>query len=982
MPRISKKQPTARAVLAAGVSVAGLAAALVYAPAAWAQPSTGALAEVDEVVVTGTSIRGVAPIGSNLVSVGRDVVEKTAAINATELTNTIPAITTAGAAPLGENVFSYFAPSIHGIGGSASNSTLVIVDGLRMPGGGTQFGQTDPNIIPSSALQRVEVLADGASSIYGSDAVAGVINYITRRSFEGLEVSGRAGWGKDWNNQDFNAIWGQNWDEGGVYVAGQYSNQSPLHNRSRDFLSMGDFRPVGGRNTQTFACQPATIRTPASGNNVYLSPTATTPVPNVADNAPCNPARFGDVLQSNKRVNGLVRVFQKFGRLSLSGTANYNYLIGKRDLPPGQLNNATVFGPGSGRTGQINPFFRAPAGDPGATQETINWLALRADNNYGRQSASNDTLFLYGAAEYEFNDDWSIKLSNARGRSRSSLISRDIFCSSCALLALNGTGQATGSTTTTSVSGSNVIVLNTPLTTANALDVWQANNGATNANVLANLYKDNTTNTHWNSYNQTTLDAQGTLFHLPAGPLRVAGGVEYMWVTQDVHTIGTANIGTTLQGSTYLEFDLDRTVTSGYVETVIPLVSESMNVPMIQSLELNLSDRYDSYSDVGDTNNPKIAANWTVMDGLRFRGNYATAFVAPPLASIGIPELGFRRGGGGASTSGAINVPVALYPEVKQVPGCATATVTCQIGTGINQGISRSYGAGLSAEPQTGNSWSVGFDFNPPAVSGLRTSVTYWTNKFEGGMDRPEISQYLYSSALHDRLKICPTGCTQAEIDAFTNLASGGAFTGSQPAVTYFFANNDLGNVINLNVAGIDFNVNYRHQTDSAGTFVVGASGTYYSKFEQHFGDAPFSIAGTSGSNATFPAIRERFRFQLGYENGPFSADLFMNYTGSYLNWSNATVTPLVISADGFPVSGGDRVRANKIYDLHVAYDLGGVMSLSNASAFIDVKNLFDSDPPFYSGNTGGIGLGGQGYNGFVSNPIGRIVSVGFRAKL
>jgi len=94
---------------------------------------------------------------------------------------------------------------------------------MRMPGGGTQFGQTDPNIIPSSALQRVEVLADGASSIYGSDAVVGVVNYITRREFQGLELNGRVGVANAWNSGDLNGIWGQSWNSGSMYVAGQYS---------------------------------------------------------------------------------------------------------------------------------------------------------------------------------------------------------------------------------------------------------------------------------------------------------------------------------------------------------------------------------------------------------------------------------------------------------------------------------------------------------------------------------------------------------------------------------------------------------------------------------------------------------------------------------------------------------------------------------------------------------------------------------------
>src|SRR3546814_14863468 len=88
---------------------------------------------------------------------------------------------------------------------------------------------------------------------------------------------------------------------------------------------------------------------------------------------------------------------------------------------------------------------------------------------------------------------------------------------------------------------------------------------------------------------------------------------------------------------------LSRNVGSGYVEVAVPLVSEDMGVPLVRRFDLSLSGRYDHFDDVGGTTNPKIAANWDVIPGLRLRGNYATAFVAPPLASIGFPMLGGQR---------------------------------------------------------------------------------------------------------------------------------------------------------------------------------------------------------------------------------------------------------------------------------------------------------------------------------------------------
>jgi len=87
----------------------------------------------------------------------------------------------------------------------------------------------------------------------------------------------------------------------------------------------------------------------------------------------------------------------------------------------------------------------------------------------------------------------------------------------------------------------------------------------------------------------------------------------------------------------------------------------------------------------------------------------------------------------------------------------------------------------------------------------------------------------------------------------------------------------------------------------------------------------------------------------------------------------------VVSNAVGVPVGGGDHVDANTTLDLHSEYGFGQTGWFGDASVFVDVKNVFDTDPPFYSGNPAGIGLGGYGYNGFLSSPIGRIFSVGFR---
>src|SRR5690606_36928397 len=109
----------------------------------------------------------------------------------------------------------------------------------------------------------------------------------------------------------------------------------------------------------------------------------------------------------------------------------------------------------------------------------------------------------------------------------------------------------------------------------------------------------------------------------------------------------------------------------------------------------------------------------------------------------------------------------------------------------------------------------------------------------------------------------------------------------------------------------------------------------------------------------------------------------FANYTGSYYNWFNSSAVPITLDAKGNPTGGGDKVKSDLTFDLHASYtfgeDIAGLMS--GSQVYIDVNNIFDKDPPFFNGNTAGIGVGGWGYNGFTSNPIGRLISVGARAR-
>jgi iron complex outermembrane receptor protein len=963
-------------------------------PAPLAQGAGGAdSTALEEVVVTGTSIRGVAPIGSNVITVDQAAMQAVGATSVSQLVNTVPAITTANSAPQGENVFSYYSPQIHSLGGSASNSTLVIMDGLRMPGGGTQYSETDPNIIPALAIERIEVLADGASSVYGSDAVAGVVNFITRRNYEGLQLNVQGGKASDYHNYSADLLWGTHWSTGSAIIAASYSLQSRLDNISRDFLRMGDYRPVGGSNFNTYTCSPATIKAPAGSSPVYLSPSATTPVANTVDNSPCNVSLWGSALPKQTRANALMRITNDFSdRLTTTTTLIVNEQKTKKPAQPGLITNVTVYGPGSGKGGQINPFFVAPAGNPTATSEQVSWLDLLSPD-YGRNESQEDVVYGTFAADYKLFHEWTATFTDAIAWNQSSLTTSGGFCQPCAYLALNGTAQVTGDPTASDITNQNVIALNLPLTPANALDVWNPpGSNLTSPGVVKSLYSANTSNTNLNTFNQAKLALEGPLFALPAGEVRMAVGGEVMNAHLTQTIIGLNNTGPSISGSSERVYRYSRIVRSAYAELEVPVVSPSMNIPLVHALDVDVSGRYDDYNDVGSTRNPKYAFNWTVVKGFKLRANYATSFVAPPLAVIGDPTQGYLYASGSVGLQGQFNVPVANYPEVRGVPGCATATVTCALGLSSNPGLRRQLGGGFdNIQPETGRSWSVGADFAPEFMPGFAANVTLFNNVFSGGVTSPNPNSIVNSAGLHQRLTICPTGCTPAQIAAFANTANGVTLSSTIPATVYFLLDQNSGNVLNLDIQGIDLELSYVLRTQRLGTFRFGDALTEFLRFRQNFGGGEsFSILNTSGYNTTFPSVRTQDRLSLGWTGGPLTVDAFFNYTGAYRNWSNTAVNPVITSSSGTPIGGGDEVASNLTVDLHAAYNFqaGG---FRNLQVYLDGKNVFNRAPPFYNGTTGGILApggnpgnppGSYGFNGFVSNPIGRLISLGLRAEL
>jgi iron complex outermembrane recepter protein len=924
---------------------------------------------LEEVVVTGTNIRGVAPVGSNLMTLGRAEIEQTGAQTIQQILRSMPAITGIAATPQGGNPGnSFYAPTIHGIGSSSSNATLVLVDGHRISPGSQQQTLTDPNIVPPIMLERVEVLAEGASSTYGSDAVAGVVNFITRKNYEGFTVTGQAGFADGYNSHTAGLLWGTRAADTSIILGFNYSFRSDLAYADRDFLRR-NHTAQGGTNFDNFFCSPASVQ-PAGQATIFLTPTSTTPIVNNAANSVCQDVRSDSILPEEIRQNAMLKMRRSFGsNLDAGLDVVVSSVTNRTPTNRGTL-TATVFQTATTNNPYPNPFYVNP---PGVTANSQT-VRFDADSLLGVAGAEgfndNKDYYLSGNLEYRFGNDFRLTAMSLFGGERSYVGNTGQLCGSCANLALNGTTNGGGLKNTPAIPGTTTIVEQT-LTAANALDVWNVGSAnRTSAAVLKTL-TDNVTNSRWYySMAQTRVGVDGTLFNLPGGAVKGAAGIEYVHYGLGIDRTSPSNAGPSSTASQTFLLDLGRNVKSAYAELLVPLIGDDNAKPFLRKLNFSVSARHDDYVGLAKTNNPHFAFGWESFPGITLRGNYSTSFVAPQLTSVGDQTRGgLTTFSAYALSNQTLIVPRASFPLAASVPGASCNATTCTVGTGIN-GVSVN-GGPINPEPGTGQSWSVGFELTPTFVPGFSANIALFNTNLHNQISGSSASNAINSPALNSNLVFYPAGATPAELAAGT---FGFPQSTAIPATVYYIISTRQQNLLNLYTRGIDADLRYRLPTEGLGTFRLGASVTHFTKFDQSIKGSPrFSVLNTTGFNNTFPSIQTQGRLNLGWDFGPFSADAFLNIVGSYNNISSTTVTPVTRDANGNPAGGGDEVSGTQILDLHLAYNLNA-RRFSGSQVYVDASNVLDKDPAFYNI--------ANGYDNYAGNVLGRVVSVGFRLKM
>lgn len=855
--------------------------------------------ESSVIVVTGSLIRGTgASVGTQVTTVTRDDIEKGGFGTVQEAIQSLPSVFQGGVNEGGRspnnnnNLSGGTSINLRGLG---VGSTLTLINGRRLAAGGSRGGFVDISSIPATLIERIEVLADGASATYGSDAVGGVVNIILRDDFEGAETSLRVGSVTSGGSQEYRAsqTFGKSWNNGHALVSYEYYKREALGYSERSFTESSDLRPLGGDDFRRPFSVPGNILDPVTRQPVFAVPdgqdgTNLTPgdlIPGQVNLFNSN-AGFNSVFDQ-KRHSAFFTASQKIGdRLELLAEARYS---GRSFFRGSNLatNVLTLDVPSS------NPFFVDPFG--GSSSILINYQGLPdfGDAAPGRGAVRSLNGVL--GARLDLWGDWKLQAHVLYNHER--LIFRSASIDSTALsLALADPNPAT------------------------AFNPFGDGSFSQNPTTIQSVLSG-TRNKIDNSLYSGSIVADGSLFQLPAGDVRIAVGGSYD--ESFLHSI--AEIG----GVQLANRSFDRNVQSLFGEVYLPIFDQPNRIGGFERLIFTASVRRENYSDAGTTTNPKIGALWTPISGLDIRGTYGTSFRAPDLREFDI------------SGNSAFNFPLANAAS-------PTGSTTSLVLLGNNADLTN----------ETATTWTAGISYSPPILPGFNVDLTYYNVKYS---DRITSAENSFASIFAEQERFAPAitlNPNQGQIDAACAIAGStfiNFFGDCGPTPVGAIVDLRLINAAVTNTDGLDFDVNYKTEIEKLGQFNFNIGGTYILTFEEAFGPTSpvVNILNTAGN-----PIDLRIRSSATWSNKKgLSASAFLNYTGSYTD----------------NVSNPERkIDSWATIDLALSFESGdrlGKIGLDNTKFSFSVRNLFDTDPPFFNNSVG------IGYDPENATSLGRFVS-------
>lgn len=886
-----------------------LLASLVAGPVAAQQEAAKAPADaeqpaLEEIIVTGTLLRGLStPVGTELISMDAQQIQATGAMSTTQILQNIPqnnSFNSLQYSTAAANVITTNRPNLRDLPQTTgASSTLVLLNGHRVVGMGVTSTSPDVDIVPPSVLQRVEIVPDGGSAIYGSDAVAGVINFITRKDFEGVEIDANYGNGDHYNATDASITAGFNWDSGSAYVGYNYASRDALSGNNLDWLKMHpNFRqdiPALGQPVINLGCNPGNVR--VNGQSYALPYTTGNAVAGTVNQ--CDASDWVDLYPKEDRDSVMLGVSQELGdKVNLEARAFYM----SRDTKTEQNGfpaTVTISPGGSPYRDQ-----HLATGDPGEIQS----VDLMLGGTMG-QEINLDTYGIYPTLTVELPRGWQLR-------------------------ALAGYGE---STTENHYPNPSTNALNSAIS-GGLINPY--NVAASNPAAVAAVQNYGTYGKTDQSLFDSSIIVDGDVYALPGGEVKLAFGGQYQDQDYDVQA-GDIIFGTQDSGSDGIIIDgvavftptnalqtvrLNRDVKSAFGELVVPIFGESNAVTAVQELSLSASVRYDDYSDFGSVSNPKYGITWRPLEWVALRASTGDSFVAPSLADNSATTVDSAT----FATAGFLYPPQSLIDSGAYPPVQAGQQVILLQGTA--PGI----------EPQTAETQSVGFDIDPPFAPGLRVSMTWWDINYSGLISLPSFFSPIPSFVTFASFKT--VNPSQAQIDeALASVDSVVSTCAPQPDCVYLITDGRKNNTGDFKTDGLDWAAYYQRDT-GFGSIDFNLNATYVLNREQN------AVPGAPFTNV-LQTDYSRFKSSasVGTNVGQVRAEATLLHTQGYDLGAPIGVPPQ------------DDVSSFNVVNLFFRYDLQGEGLLSDVELTLNVNNVFDEDPPEYR-NTNTVSLNNNGY--------------------
>ncbi len=790
-------------------------------------------AQVSRVIVTGSNLPTSAEVGPAPVDAVEEDIRDTTGQEDVEsvLTRSVPAISSSSGAGSGFNLGQSNANIASGstLGGSSiaihGLPTLVLLDGRRVTdsaaeaAGGLQF--TDVNLFPTALVKRIEVLKDGASAIYGTEAVGGVVNVILDHDFEGFDFSTRYGFTEksDIHNERYSAIVGGGDDKTHIVLAADYVEQDPIFDRNRAYAtpSYGSPYYAGVVHFDTAGAVPGNPYNPfgnatldASLNPALTSPNqvlkpGSIPIPTGSATAPAtgNPipgvyttlgatasaadaaaARGFDLAQAQT-------ITLDQNRLNFFGSAD-RQLLGNRlvafaeflwssNYSQSQLNGQPLFN-GEGVTipagSPYNPFAGTiDDNNAGTIQVSDRFVAyprvFRQDADFYRAVAG-----FRGEIVPNYNYDVAVNASQDVLTAKTFNLINGIELNEAIAGGYDAAGDPVPGAAYSKVDGH----------LQPALDFFSRSpSSATLAGVFG-------TDIRYFENKQLGGDGKVTTFplNLPAGPLGFVAGGE--WRREALK--GNIDPQTFLSSVPAADISVGRDVVAGFAEVSVPLTGPAMKVPGLYSLDLDAAVRYEKY-DPGDSAwVPKVGFVWRPIADVALRGTFSKSFIAPSLYATNGPEV------------------VGQSDFVDLGAGIEQAQEENGANPKLGNITADTYTAGIVLSPRQVPGLTLDGDFfheEEKDLIGTLPDTTIITSVNELGLASP------FAGLVH-RYSFTGPGVTRP-----------GQLEGNLPL---YYVVDSLTNLGGVRIGGVDFGAHYTRDFSGLGSLSLGVEGTYYLQYK------------------------------------------------------------------------------------------------------------------------------------------------------